>query len=76
MDQFSKGNSRKLIKEPLSVANIHDGAKTSDPKMKIKWDEDEKNIWSENGHGAVPHWDKINFINRLRFKLYKFLKLI
>lgn len=71
-----KGNKRFLIKEPLSVANVHDDAKTSNPNMKTKWDEDEKKIWSENGHGAVPHWSKIYFLNRLRLKFYKFLNLI
>ncbi|MBC7913689.1 MAG: glycosyltransferase [Pyrinomonadaceae bacterium] len=71
-----KGNKRSFIKEALSVANVHENAKTSDPKMKIKWDEDEKIIWSANGHGAVPHWDKINFINKIRYKAYKLLRLI
>ncbi|NEU06799.1 glycosyltransferase [Flavihumibacter sp. R14] len=71
-----KGNNRHLIKKPLSVAHVHDKSKTSDPKMKIKWDQDEKIIWSENGHGAVPHWSKINMLNRIRFKLYRFLNLI
>lgn len=70
-----KGNKRTCIKQPLSVANIHGDAKTSDPKMKVKWDEDEKKIWSEDGHGAVPHWSKINFLNKIRFKLYRLLKL-
>ena len=71
-----KGQKRKLIKKPLSVANIHDTAKTSDAKMKIKWDEDEKLMWSNEGHGAVPHWGKVNFINRIRIKIYRSLGLI
>lgn len=71
-----KGQKRKLIKKPLSVANIHDTAKTSDAKMKIKWDEDEKLMWSDEGHGAVPHWGKVNFINRIRIKIYRSLGLI
>ncbi|MDB5013416.1 MAG: glycosyltransferase [Daejeonella sp.] len=71
-----KGNKRCIIKKPLSVANVHINAKTSNPIMKSKWDQDEKKIWSEDGHGSVPHWSKINSINRLRYKLYSFLKLI
>ncbi|WP_114936918.1 glycosyltransferase family 2 protein [Mucilaginibacter endophyticus] len=71
-----KGQKRKLIKKPLSVANIHDTAKTSDAKMKMKWDEDEKLMWSDEGHGAVPHWGKVNFINRIRIKIYRSLGLI
>ncbi|WP_121809536.1 glycosyltransferase family 2 protein [Mucilaginibacter kameinonensis] len=71
-----KGQKRKLIKKPLSVANIHDTAKTSDAKMKMKWDEDEKLMWSDEGHGAVPHWGKVNFINRIRTKIYRSLGLI
>ncbi|QEM11419.1 glycosyltransferase family 2 protein [Mucilaginibacter rubeus] len=71
-----KGQKRKLIKKPLSVANIHDTAKTSDAKMKMKWDEDEKLMWSNEGHGAVPHWGKVNFINRIRIKIYRSLGLI
>jgi glycosyltransferase involved in cell wall biosynthesis len=67
-----KGQKRKLIKKALSVANIHEAAKTSDAKMKIKWDADEKLMWSEKGHGAVPHWGKVNFLNRIRIKIYKF----
>lgn len=71
-----KGNRRALIKEPLSVANVHDEAKTINPKMKSKWDEDEKRIWSNEGHGPVPHWHKIHLLNRLRFRIYKILNLI
>lgn len=70
-----KGKRRERIKEPLSVANIHDNAKTSDISMKAKWDEDEKKMWSINGHGGVPHWHKINRINRIRIRLYKLLGL-
>ena len=71
-----RGKKRFFIKEPLSVANIHINAKTSDPNMKRKWDEDEKRIWSKDGHGAVPHWNKVRFLNRLRLKAYKILHLI
>ena len=71
-----KGKKKKMLKTPLSVANGHDQAKTFDPKIKAKWEEDEKKIWSDEGHGQVPHWNKVNFINQLRLKLYRVLKLI
>jgi len=71
-----KGQKRKLIRKALSVAHIHHNAKTSDEKMKIKWDEDEKLMWSDQGHGPVPHWGKVNLINRVRIKIYKFLGLL
>ncbi|MDB5142369.1 MAG: glycosyltransferase [Mucilaginibacter sp.] len=71
-----KGNKRHLIKAPLSVANVHDKAKTSDPKMKAKWHEDHLKIWSEEAHGRVYEWKRINFLNRLRIKLYILFKLI
>ena len=65
-----KGNKRKLIKEPLSFANIHYAAKTYDPKIKEKWQEDHLKIWSEEAHGMVYEWKKITFLNRIRIKLY------
>jgi len=67
-----KGHSRSLIKEPLSVANIHDDAKTSDPKMASKWEEDHQRIWSEDAHGRVYEWKRIIFLNKIRKKLYDF----
>lgn len=70
-----KGQKRTLLKQPLSVAQTHDEAKTSDPKMKAKWHEDHLKIWSEQGHGPVPEWKKIVFLNHIRMKLYKFFKL-
>jgi glycosyltransferase involved in cell wall biosynthesis len=71
-----KGQKRKLIKKALSVANVHELAKTSDTKIKVKWDADEKLMWSDKGHGAVPHWGKVNFLNRIRTKIYNLLRLI
>ena len=68
-----KGNKRHRIKEPLSVANVHNAAKTHDPGMKIKWNEDHFKIWSADGHGPVPEWRRISFLNRIRIKLYKLL---
>ncbi|TSJ35992.1 glycosyltransferase [Mucilaginibacter corticis] len=71
-----KGNKRQLIKAPLSVATVHEDAKTHDPKMVAKWQEDHENIWSAEGHGEVFEWKRINFLNRCRMKLYKLLRLI
>ena len=71
-----KGNKRHLIKAPLSVANVHDDAKTHDPKMKMKWDEDHQKIWSADGHGEVYEWKRISFLNKIRVKLYRLFKLI
>ena len=70
-----KGNKRSCIKQPLSVANIHDEAKTSDPKMGEKWHEDHVKIWSNSAHGSVPEWKIITFLNRIRNKLYKIFKI-
>ncbi|WP_256537486.1 glycosyltransferase family 2 protein [Mucilaginibacter aquariorum] len=66
-----KGHKRALIKEPLSVAHVHDDAKTSDPKMKAKWEEDHQKIWGPDAHGTVHEWKRIVFLNRIRKKLYK-----
>ncbi len=66
-----KGNTRQRLTRPLSVANIHADAKTSDIKMKAKWHEDHLKIWSPEGHGTVKEWKKITFINKIRMKLYK-----
>ena len=71
-----KGNKRKLIKEPLSVANVHVDAKTSDPKMRAKWQQDHLKMWSADAHGSVPEWKRIMFLNRIRLKLYKMLHII
>ncbi|MFA6246603.1 MAG: glycosyltransferase family 2 protein [Mucilaginibacter sp.] len=71
-----KGHRRALIKEPLSVANIHDQAKTHSANMKVKWEEDHHKIWSHDAHGPVPEWKRIVFLNRIRIKLYKIFKLL
>ena len=70
-----KGKKRSHIKEPLSVANIHADAKTSDPRMKAKWHEDHLKIWSADAHGRVYEWKLLIFLNRIRHKFYKLLKL-
>jgi glycosyltransferase involved in cell wall biosynthesis len=66
-----KGARKSLISEPLSVTNIHDDAKTHDPKMAMKWQEDHLKIWAEDAHGSVPEWKRITFLHRLRKKVYE-----
>jgi glycosyltransferase involved in cell wall biosynthesis len=70
-----KGQKRQLIRRPLSVATVHRNAKTQDPAMKQKWEEDHVLIWSQDGHGPVPEWKKIVLINRLRLRIYRLFKL-
>ncbi|CAN5269188.1 glycosyltransferase family 2 protein [soil metagenome] len=70
-----KGSKRHLIKQPLSVANVHADAKTVDLKMKEKWHEDHLKIWSDEAHGRVYEWKRIAFLNRVRNKLYQLFKL-
>ncbi len=66
-----KGQKRKLIKRPLSVAQAHENAKTHNPKMQEKWAADHQKIWSAEAHGTVHEWNRIIFLNRIRQKLYK-----
>ena len=69
-----KGNSRRLLKEPLSVAQVHDDAKTSNPKMKEAWENDHQLICSTNGHGIVHNWNKLILIRRAFFHIYTFFQ--
>lgn len=71
-----KGKRKLLIKEALSVANVHEDAKTVDPKMQAKWHEDHLKIWSGDAHGRVGEWRRINFLNRIRLKFYKLFNRI
>ncbi|MDN3548730.1 glycosyltransferase family 2 protein [Mucilaginibacter aquaedulcis] len=71
-----KGKRRVMIRKSLSVAHIHDSAKTFDLKMKSHWEEDHFKIWSEDAHGRVYEWKKIVFFNRIRINIYKILGLI
>jgi glycosyltransferase involved in cell wall biosynthesis len=71
-----KGRKRKRLKFPLSVAQIHENAKTYDPNIKAKWDEDHLKMWSKSGHGPVPEWDRLMLLHRVRIIIYKFLNLI
>lgn len=70
-----KGNKRKRLKQPLSVAKIHRKAKTSDPRMNNKWHEDHLKMWSNSGHGPVSKWKWLVFLNRMRIKTYKLLNI-
>lgn len=60
-----KGNTRKLIKQPLSVANIHEDAKTSNSKMDAAWSNDHRLICSKDMHGPVYDWDRRLFLHKV-----------
>ncbi|HEY9195696.1 MAG TPA: glycosyltransferase family 2 protein [Mucilaginibacter sp.] len=65
-----KGQSRLLIKKPLSVAHVHDDAKTHNPKMKAAAEADHQLICAEEVHGVVHNWNRIVFWRRLFQYLY------
>lgn len=69
-----KGVKKTLIKEPLSVANVHIEAKTSDPKMGDTWAKDHALICSEDAHGVVKNWHVVNFLNRVWIKIFRLIK--
>ena len=71
--RIAKGRKKKLIKAPLSVANVHDDAKTHDPKMQQRWHADHLLICGEDAHGAVYNWDRLAIVNRVRNKVYRWL---
>jgi glycosyltransferase involved in cell wall biosynthesis len=60
-----KGNTRKLLKEPLSVATTHANAKTSNPVMSEQWQKDHELICSADAHGAVANWNTLIALNKL-----------
>jgi glycosyltransferase involved in cell wall biosynthesis len=70
-----KGHKRQRIKQALSVAKTHEDAKTHDPKLKARWDADCYKIWSDEGHGPVPEWNRLVFLNRIRMKLYRMFNI-
>ena len=70
-----RGKKRILIKQPLAVANVHDGAKTSDQKMKSAWEKDHQLICALNAHGPVNNWDKIVLIRRFILALNKLFEI-
>lgn len=74
-----KGNKTKYINKFLSVALVHDKAKTHDPS------EQAKNFWKEDHlkeitvHGDVPNWNQLvreNYYIQKIFRLFPFLKLL
>ncbi|PTR01280.1 glycosyltransferase involved in cell wall biosynthesis [Mucilaginibacter yixingensis] len=65
-----KGHLRKLIKKPLSVANIHDENKTTSPAMSAAWEKDHKLICDKNAHGPVYNWDRIMHLYRFYKKFW------
>lgn len=54
-----KGKKRKLIRAPLSVANIHAEAKSSNEAMNMAWRHDHELICGNDAHGPVKNWDKL-----------------
>jgi glycosyltransferase involved in cell wall biosynthesis len=70
-----KGKKRCRIAEPLSVACAHRDAKTHDPRMKLKWEEDHRKIWAPDAHGEVYEWKRIVFLNKIRKKIWQIFKL-
>jgi len=69
------GVKKNIIKEALAVANIHADAKTSDLKMKAKWDEDHKLICSPDAHGNVNNWNTVILLHRIRLKIHRLFRL-
>jgi glycosyltransferase involved in cell wall biosynthesis len=68
-----KGQTRKLVRKPLSVANIHAAAKTSDPEMKAAWEQDHLLICSPDAHGPVYNWNKIVFLHKIYTRFNKLI---
>ncbi|WPU91645.1 glycosyltransferase family 2 protein [Mucilaginibacter sabulilitoris] len=68
-----RGNSRKLLRSPLSVAHVHRQAKTYDPKMSDAWQNDHDLICHPENHGPVQQWARKIWLH----KIYnRFIKLI
>jgi len=67
------GKKKRLIKEPLAVAHVHQAAKTHNPKMGESWAKDHELICSPDAHGPVKQW-KIRYLaHRIRIKINKYL---
>lgn len=64
-----KGQTRKRLKQPLAVVNIHQDAKTSNPQMGAAWAADHQLICNEAAHGPVYDWNK----RAILYKLYVIL---
>lgn len=65
-----KGNKKQLIKQPLSVANIHADAKSSDPKMDAAWVKDHGLICHKDAYGPVHKWRVISFLYRVYIAIH------
>lgn len=63
------GKKKRLVATPLSTANVHDLAKTSNPSMDSAWRNDHLLICSANAHGVVKNWNYLIFSQRLWRKL-------
>ncbi|WP_207532700.1 glycosyltransferase family 2 protein [Desertivirga arenae] len=68
--RIAKGVKKKYIHEFLSIARVHDEAKTysSDEKMKEKWKEDHERQW--NVYGPIKNWDKLNRENKYLQRIF------
>jgi glycosyltransferase involved in cell wall biosynthesis len=71
-----KGNTRRLIKQPLSVANVHEDAKTSSPYLDAAREKDHQLICSQDGHGPVYDWDKKMLLYRAYNRIINILDKI
>jgi glycosyltransferase involved in cell wall biosynthesis len=71
-----KGRTRKLLKEPLAIANVHDDAKTHNPEMGLAWRHDHELICSIDAHGPINDWDKKVLLLRIYNKFFKLIEKI
>lgn len=71
-----KGQTRKLLKQPLAVANIHQEAKTSNAKMDAAWANDHQLICAADAHGPVHDWRKRSLLHRYYTTLHRLFKSI
>lgn len=65
------GRTRKLLKQPLAVVNIHPDAKTSNSQMGTAWAKDHQLICDEAAHGPVYDWNKRSFLYKFYSTLYR-----
>ena len=71
-----KSQTRKLLKQPLAVANVHQDAKTSNPGMGAAWAADHQLICSDTAHGQVYDWNKRSLLYKLYSTLYRLFEKI
>lgn len=67
------GVKKTLIRQPLSVTNVHQDAKTHNPAMGIAWAKDHQLISNENAHGVVRNWRLTHLLYRVWMKLNKWV---